>query len=44
LVANCPGDTGPAFLRCVLAAISDYAHQGLKDDVALMLIEPVAGS
>jgi sigma-B regulation protein RsbU (phosphoserine phosphatase) len=41
LAAECPTETGPAFLRCVLSAITGYAAGGLKDDIALMLIEPL---
>jgi sigma-B regulation protein RsbU (phosphoserine phosphatase) len=44
LVAKCPSKTGPAFLRCVLGAITEYAREGLKDDVALMLLEPITGN
>jgi sigma-B regulation protein RsbU (phosphoserine phosphatase) len=44
LVAKCPGEIGPAFLRCVLSAITEYAREGLKDDVALMLLEPLTGT
>ena len=30
MVAKCPRETGPTFLRCVLGAVSDYAHQASK--------------
>jgi serine phosphatase RsbU (regulator of sigma subunit) len=41
LVSECPADTGVGFLRCLLSAVSRYADGRLRDDVALMLIEPL---